>query len=93
MTTPAERSALEALGLRPGEQVRFRRADRARWQLGTVQRLERDGSLRVSDTDGGARAVPIASIEVQGQLGRSRAPRWEPLAERSTRAVQLTLSW
>ena len=45
MTTPAERSALEALGLQPGEQVRFRRADRARWQLGTVARLERDLSL------------------------------------------------
>jgi len=91
VTTAAERSALEALGLQPGEQVRFRRADRARWQLGTVQCLERDGSLRVTDADGGARAVPLAGIEVQDRAGRARSPRWEPLAERSSRAVQLTL--
>ena len=91
MISGADVSALEAIGLRPGEQVRFRRADRARWQVGTVQRLERDGSLRVADADGSARTVPLARIEVQAARPRAAA-RWEPLAERSSRAVQLTLS-
>ena len=93
MTSRAEVSALEALGLQHGEQVRFRRADRARWQLGTVHRLERDGSLRVTDADGGARAVPLACIEVRSPPRRGGALHWEPLADRSSRAVQLTLSW
>jgi hypothetical protein len=93
VTSAAEGSALEAIGLRAGEQVRFHRVDRARWQLGTVQRLERDGSLRVTDADGGARAVPLACIEVRAASSRAGTPRWEPLADRSSRAVQLTLSW
>ncbi len=83
----ADASALEAIGLRRGEQVRFRRADRARWQPGTVHRIERDGSLRVTDADGAARAVPLAHIQVR------KGSRWEPLAERAARAVQLTLHW
>jgi hypothetical protein len=82
----ADVSALAAVGLRPGEQVRFRRVDRARWQSGTVHRIERDGTLRVTDVDGSARTVPFAHIQV-----RARAGRWEPLADRAARAVQLTL--
>ncbi|HEY2428601.1 MAG TPA: hypothetical protein VGI06_06705 [Acidimicrobiales bacterium] len=82
----SEASALEAIGLRPAEQVRFRRPDRGRWQLGSVNRLERDGSLRITDADGSARTVPLAHIQVR--MGRTG---WEPLAERSGRAVQLTL--
>ena len=87
MTDP-ETSALAALGLRKGEEVRFRRADRARWQLGSLSRLERDGSLRVTDADGGARTVPLAQVQVRA--GRTR---WEPAADRAGRAQQLTLSW
>ncbi len=83
----ADASALEAIGLRRGEQVRFRRADRARWQAGTVHRIERDGSLRVTDADGAARAIPLAHIQVR------TGSRWEPLADRAARAVQLTLAW
>jgi len=83
-----EASALEAIGLRPGERVRFRRADRARWQNGQVHRLERDGSLRVTDTDGAARTVPLAQVQVRMAAGSSRG-LWEPLADRSARAVQL----
>jgi hypothetical protein len=82
----SDASALEAIGLRPGEQVRYRRRDRSRWQVGAVRRLERDGSLRISDSEGAARTVPLA--EVQVRMGRAG---WEPLAERSARAVQLTL--
>ena len=84
----AEASALEAIGLRKGEEVRFRRADRARWQLGSLHRLERDGSLRITDGDGAARTVPLALVEV-----RARGSKWEPAADRAGRAQQLTLSW
>jgi len=82
----SDASALEAIGLGPGEQVRFRRRDRGRWQIGVVRRLERDGSLRIGDSEGAARTVPLAEVQVRrGRTG------WEPLAERSARAVQLTL--
>lgn len=87
----ADASALAALGLRRGEQVRFRRADRGRWQVGSVHRIERDGSLRVTDADGAARTVALAEVEVQVP-GARRSPRWEAVAERAARAVQLTLS-
>jgi hypothetical protein len=87
----SDASALGALGLTPGEQVRFRRTDRGRWQLGAVQRLERDGSLRVADAEGSARTVPLAGVQVRAPRTRG-AGTWEPLAERSSRAVQLSLS-
>jgi hypothetical protein len=88
----AEASALQAIGLERGELVRFRRHDRARWQDGTVSRLERDGSLRITDADGGARTVPLALVQVRAK-GTRGGPRWEPLADRAGRAVQLTLRW
>ncbi|GAC1384354.1 MAG: hypothetical protein NVSMB4_12010 [Acidimicrobiales bacterium] len=86
----AQRSALEAIGLRPGEQVRFRRPDRSRWQVGIVSRMERDGSLRITDADGAARTVALALGEVTVP-GARRTLQWEPLADRAVRAVQLTL--
>jgi hypothetical protein len=82
-----EAAALEAVQLVPGEQVRFRRTDRARWQLGVVACLERDGSLRVTDGDGAARTVPLAFVQVKAP----RSAQWEPLSERSGRAVQMQL--
>jgi hypothetical protein len=80
---------LEAIGLVPGEQVRFRRRDRARWQVGAVVCVERDGSLRVTDEDGAARAVPLTHVQVQA----TRAAQWEPLSERSRRGLQMQLDF
>jgi hypothetical protein len=37
--------------------------------------------------------VPLACIEVRSPPRRGGALHWEPLADRSSRAVQLTLSW
>jgi len=90
--TDADASALAALGLHRGEQVRFRRRDRGRWQLGAVHRIERDGSLRITDAQGAARTVALAEVEVAVPGGR-RIPRWEPVADRAARAVQLTLAF
>jgi hypothetical protein len=87
-------SALAALGLAVGEAVRFRRADRSRWQSGKVSCMERDGSIGITDTNGAARAVPLAHVQVEERTRRRRpgaAPRWEPLADRAGRTEQLKL--
>ena len=82
--------ALEQLGLRAGERVRFRRPDRSRWQDGVVLRLEKDGSLRVRDENGAARTIPLSHVEVRGR-GPRGATTWEPLLERAGRTEQLGL--
>jgi hypothetical protein len=90
----AEASALAALGLAVGEEIRFLRPDRSRWQPGTVHRLERDGSIGLTDANGGARAVALTQVRVRVRARRSGlAPpdRWEPLADRAARTEQLTL--
>lgn len=81
---------LESLGLRPGEKVRFRRPDRARWQTGLVRRLERDGSLGVVDANGASRAVALELVEVP-LAGPRGASAWEPLLARAGRSQQLDL--
>ena len=81
---------VEALGLRVGEQVRFRRVDRSRWQDGVVVGVERDGSLGVRDTAGASRAIPLADVLVRS-TGRRGARTWEPLLARASRAEQLPL--
>jgi hypothetical protein len=81
---------LAALGLAPGMRVRFRRRDGERWKRGTVERVERDGSLGLRDGRGAARAIPLELVEVE-----TRGPRgavvWEPAAERAARTEQLRL--
>lgn len=79
---------LTELGLRAGEAVRFRRPDRARWQLGRVAGREADGSVRITDADGAARAIPLHLVEVK-RRGARGALGWEPLTERAARAEQL----
>jgi hypothetical protein len=79
---------MQRLGLEPGEAVRFRRIDKARWQDGVAVRLERDGSLAVFDRDGSSRAVPVEHVLVRAP---GRGQRWEPLLERAARTTQLSL--
>lgn len=81
---------LARLGIRPGDRVRFRRKPEANWQQGTAIRRERDGSLRVHDTKGAARAIPLELVEVKGE-GPRGAARWEPLLDRAARVEQLRL--
>jgi hypothetical protein len=81
---------LAILGLKVGEQVRFRRGTAGRWQDGSVARRERDGSVGLTDAKGAARAIPVELIQV-----RRRGPRqgsgWEPLTDRAARTEQLRL--
>ena len=81
---------LAELGLRAGEKVRFRRADRTRWQDGVVLHREKDGSIGLRDTDGRIRAVLIDNVEVRA-TGPRGGPAWEPLADRAGRIEQLKL--
>ena len=81
---------LGRLGLRPGEEIRFRRLDRGRWQVGSVRRLEADGSIGVVDANGALRSVPASNVEVKG-AGARGGQKWEPLLDRAAREEQLDL--
>lgn len=63
---------LTAIGLRPGEAIRFRRAAGRRWEVGRVARVEHDGSITLFDSDGGARSQRPEALQVRrpGQRGR-----------------------
>jgi len=81
---------LDRVGLRVGEEVRFRRRAGAHWTPAVVERLERDGSVGLRDPKGAALAIPVGRIEV-----RTEGPRggigWEPLTDRLARTEQLRL--
>lgn len=81
--------ALDAVGLRFGEAVRFRRFTDGTWRAGRAVGIERDGSLAITDENGAARAIPLDLVEarVSGPRG---AKLWEPLHRRAQRADQLT---
>jgi hypothetical protein len=69
--------------------VRYRRGG-TRWHPGRVTRVERDGSIGITDANGGARAIPVERVEVRF-TGRRGGRAWEPLADRVARAEQLRL--
>ena len=87
---PVADAGLAALGLRPGDRVRFRRRDGGRWHEGSVERVERDGSIGLRDAKGAARALPIERLEVR-TTGPRGATTWEPLPERAARTEQMRL--
>lgn len=82
--------ALDVLGLEPGERVRWRRQEGSHWQYGSVIRREKDGSVAVRDGDGAWRSIPLERLEAQG-LTRRGTKRWQPVAERADRRIQLRL--
>lgn len=82
--------SLDALGLAPGERVRWRRQEGSHWQYGAVIRRERDGSVAVRDSDGAWRSIPVARLEAQG-LTRRGTRRWQSVDERAARQIQLRL--
>jgi hypothetical protein len=82
--------ALAALGVRAGDAVRWRPKEGARWATGAVTRVERDGSIGLTDGQGRARALPIDRLEVRAS-GPRGARTWEPLTERVARTEQMEL--
>lgn len=89
-TSPEQSEILRRLGLRAGEDVRFRRADRGRWQEGKISWVERDGSITVHDTHGAARSLRPERLEVRRPGRRGRAV-WRPVTEVAITWEQLTL--
>lgn len=87
---PAPEVDLAAFGLRRGDPVRFRRANRGRWHSGRIERIERDGSIGVRDDKGAARALRPEVVWIE-HLGPRGAKTWEPLSERMDRGDQLEL--
>jgi hypothetical protein len=85
---PAADSDLLAVGLRPGDRVRFRRRAAGRWHEATVERRERDGSVGVRDERGAARALTIDRLEVRRE-GPRGGTVWEPVADVAGRDEQL----
>lgn len=83
-------TSLQALGLTPGDAVRFRRGTKGRWCTATVERVERDGSLGLRDAKGASRAIPLENVEV-ATSGPRGARTWEPATERAARTEQLRL--
>ena len=81
-------SALLAIGLRPGDRVRFRRVEGGSWKEARVERRERDGSVGVRDDRGAARAIAVERLEVRG-VGPRGGAIWEPVAARAERDEQL----
>lgn len=83
-------SWLRSLGLRRGDQIRFRRNAGDRWLPGKVLGREADGSIDLRDVRGRSRAIPVEQIEVA-----ERGPRggrvWTPLPDIVARAEQLDL--
>lgn len=82
--------SLEQLGLQAGEPVRWRPKEGARWAEGSIARVERDGSIGLTDRQGRARALPIDRLEVRAS-GPRGARTWEPLADRVARIEQMEL--
>jgi hypothetical protein len=81
---------LRALGLAPGDRVRWRERASSRWREGRVTGRERDGSVAVRDGRGASRALRAERLEV-----RTAGPRggtlWEPVQEHAARTEQLGL--
>lgn len=82
--------ALGTVGLRQGDAVRWQPTAGGRWKLGRATRLERDGSVGVTDERGMARSLPVDRLEVRSS-GRRGGERWERLVDRARTAEQLRL--
>lgn len=87
---PYPEAGLAALGLAPGDRVRFRRHDGERWKDATVARREKDGSVGLHDAKGAARSIAVDLIEVH-TTGPRGGTVWEPLAARAARTEQMKL--
>ena len=75
----AERT-LNAVGLRLGESIRFRRHDGGRWLVGKVLRIEPDGSITFHDPDGAARSLRPELVQVRRPGTRGRLV-WRTVSE------------
>lgn len=90
VTTASASSTLARIGLRAGEDVRFRRAEGRRWEVGRVARVEPDGSITLFDSDGGARSLRPEVLMVRRPGARGRRV-WRTISEVAVTWEQLNL--
>jgi hypothetical protein len=90
MTHMADPALLARIGLRPGETVRFRRHEGARWALGRLAGVAADGSITLHDGDGSARSLRPERIQVQRPGKRGRL-MWRDLVDVATTWEQMEL--
>ncbi len=81
---------LLALGLAPGDRVRWRERSGGRWREGRVIGRERDGSVAVRDGRGASRALRHERLEVRAD-GPRGGKVWDPVPDRAARTEQLSL--
>jgi hypothetical protein len=81
---------LNAVGLRLGEQIRFRRHGAGRWVVGKVARIEPDGSITLHDPDGAARSLRPERVQVRRPGTRGRLI-WKPVSDVAMTWEQLDL--
>ena len=83
-------SALQRLGLRAGEPVRFRKADAGRWFSGKMSSVAVDGSITIFDANGAARSLRAERVEVRRPSGRGRLT-WQSASDVAITWEQLQL--
>jgi len=81
---------LNAVGLRLGEPIRFRRNETGRWIVGKVARMEPDGSITLHDPDGAARSLRPERVQVRRPASRGRLA-WKTVSEVALTWEQLEL--
>jgi len=81
---------LEALGLRVGEPVRFRKHDGGKWWTGRMHAVAADGSFTIYDGDGSARSLRPERLEVR-RPGRHGRLTWQLLSDVALTWEQLEL--
>lgn len=86
---PAE-CPLARVGLRRGEQVRFRRNDAGRWTHGRIGSLAADGSITLHDANGAARSLRPERLEVR-RPGRRGRLAWHNVTDVAVTWEQLCL--
>lgn len=81
---------LNAVGLRLGEPIRFRRLEGRRWLVGKVVRVEADGSITLHDPDGAARSLRPETVQVRRPGTRGRLV-WQNVSDVAMTWEQLEL--
>jgi hypothetical protein len=76
---PEQPDQLAPLGLRHGDEVRWRRNEGEMWKTARVLGVNKDGSLALTEFHTGrTRAIPIACCEVSFR-GPKGGKRWKPV--------------
>jgi len=81
---------MHSMGLRPGEEVRFRKPTGGRWLPARMHRVDPDGSLLLYDADGAARNIRPEQVEVRRPNGRGRLS-WQVVSDVAVTWEQLAL--